>query len=157
VDPVRTYSRADPAGTYSGPGASAPTPAAAAGTYIPVTWATSAAAEMTAFDEMTTLDRCTRVWKRVAELTALFTRALGDIELTPLRQMKIDRAAQLTALAELARGRFMRNGDGTLDDIVRLERKADSAVRALGIVESKPKPPSIADIVARHKLRGASA
>ena len=35
----------DPAGTYSGPGASAPTPAAA-GTYIPVTGATSAAAEI---------------------------------------------------------------------------------------------------------------
>ena len=35
----------DPAGTYSGPGASAPTPAAA-GTYIPGTGATSAAAEM---------------------------------------------------------------------------------------------------------------
>jgi hypothetical protein len=36
----------DPAGTYSGPDASAPTPAAA-GTYIPVTGATSAAAEIT--------------------------------------------------------------------------------------------------------------
>jgi hypothetical protein len=35
----------DPAGTYSGSGASAPTPAAA-GTYIPVTGATSAAAEL---------------------------------------------------------------------------------------------------------------
>ena len=36
----------DPAGTYSGPGASAPTPAAP-GTYIPVTGATSAAAQIT--------------------------------------------------------------------------------------------------------------
>ncbi len=36
----------DPAGKYSGPGASAPTPAAS-GTYIPVTGATSAAAEIT--------------------------------------------------------------------------------------------------------------
>ncbi len=35
----------DPAGTYSGPGASAPTPAAP-GTYLPVTGATSAAAEI---------------------------------------------------------------------------------------------------------------
>ena len=35
----------DPAGTYSGPGASAPTPAAA-GTYIPVTGATSIAAQI---------------------------------------------------------------------------------------------------------------
>jgi hypothetical protein len=105
---------------------------------------------------LTTVDRRTRVWKRIAELTALFTAALG-VEATPLRRMKIEQAAQLTALAEIARGRFMRNGDGTLDDIVRLERKADGAVRALGVVESKPKPPSIADIVARHKPKGAAA
>ena len=48
--PPRRQDRArpitDPAGTYSGPGASAPT-LAAAGTYIPVTGATSAAAEIT--------------------------------------------------------------------------------------------------------------
>jgi hypothetical protein len=106
---------------------------------------------------LTTVDRRTRVWKRIAELTALFTAALDGVEATPLRRMKIEQAAQLTALAEIARGRFMRNGDGTLDDIVRLERKADGAVRALGVVESKPKPPSIADIVARHKPKGASA
>lgn len=106
---------------------------------------------------LTTVDRRTRVWKRIAELTALFTAALGGAEATPIRRMKIEQAAQLAALAEIARGRFMRNGDGTVDDIVRLERKADGAVRALGIVESKPKPPSIADIVARHKPKGASA
>jgi len=52
VDPAGTYSPAgarapttDPAGTYSGAGAGMPTPAAA-GTYIPVTRATSAAAEI---------------------------------------------------------------------------------------------------------------
>jgi hypothetical protein len=106
---------------------------------------------------LTTVDRRTRIWKRIAELTALFTAAFGGVEATPIRRMKIEQAAQLTALAEIARGRFMRNGDGTLDDIVRLERKADSAVQALGVVESKPKPPSIADIVARHKPEGASA
>ena len=52
IDPAGTYSAAgasapttDPAGTYSAAGASAPTPAAA-GTYIPVTGATSSAAEI---------------------------------------------------------------------------------------------------------------
>ena len=52
TDPAGTYSgqdasapTTDPAGTYSGAGASAPT-LAAAGTYIPVTGATSAAAEI---------------------------------------------------------------------------------------------------------------
>ena len=56
-----------------------------------------------------------------------------------LAKLKIDRAAQLTTIAELARGDFMRDSAGTLDDIVRLERKADQAVRALGIREAKPR------------------
>ena len=105
---------------------------------------------------LTTVDRRTRVWIRIADLTAMLTAALGSVELTPMRRMKIEQAAQLTALAELARGRFMRDGEGTLDDIVRLERKADSAVRALGIVESKPKPASLADYIAARTAAKAA-
>jgi hypothetical protein len=47
---------------------------------------------------------------------------------------KISDAAQLKALAEAQRGAWMR-GEATcsLDDLVRLERKADQAARALGI------------------------
>ena len=86
----------------------------------------------------------------------MLTAALGSVELTPMRRMKIEQAAQLTALAELARGRFMRDGEGTLDDIVRLERKADSAVRALGIVESKAKPASLADYFAARTAAKAA-
>jgi hypothetical protein len=50
-----------------------------------------------------------------------------------MRKLKIEKAADLTAMAEQMRGDFMRDGKGTLDDIVRLERKADQAARALGI------------------------
>jgi hypothetical protein len=86
---------------------------------------------------LTRIDKRGRLGKRIAELTEMFVDAIG-VELTPLRKLKIEKAVQLTAIAELARGDFMRDGNGTLDDIVRLERKADRAVRALGISEAQP-------------------
>ena len=89
---------------------------------------------------LTKIDKRGRLGKRVAELTAMFAAAVGG-ELTPMRKLKVEKAAQLTALAELARGDFMRDAKGTLDDIVRLERKADQATRALGIVERPPETP----------------
>jgi hypothetical protein len=90
---------------------------------------------------LTKIDKRGRLGKRVAELTAMFAAAVGG-EQTPMRKLKVEKAAELTALAERARGDFMRDGKGTLDDIVRLERKADQAVRALGLNEAKPRPTS---------------
>jgi hypothetical protein len=75
---------------------------------------------------LTKIDKRGRLGKRVAELTAIFAAAVGG-ELTAMRKLKIEKAADLTAMAEQARGDFMRDGKGTLDDIVRLERKADQA------------------------------
>ena len=66
----------------------------------------------------------------------MFLAALGG-EPTPLKRMRVEKAAQLSAIAELARGDFMRDGRGTLDDIVRCERKADQAIRALGLDEKR--------------------
>jgi hypothetical protein len=66
---------------------------------------------------LTKVDKRGRLGKRVTELIAMFVDALGD-DLTPMRKLKIDRAAQLTTIAELARGDFMRDSAGTLDDIV---------------------------------------
>jgi hypothetical protein len=90
---------------------------------------------------LTKIDKRGRLGKRVTELTAMFAIAVGG-EQTPMRKLKVEKAAELTALAELARGDFMRDGKGTLDDIVRLERKADQAVRSLGITERDPRPTS---------------
>jgi hypothetical protein len=90
---------------------------------------------------LTKIDKRLPLGKRVAALTEMFAAAVGG-ELTPMRRLAVDKAAQLTAIAEQARGVFMRDGVGTLDDIVRLERKADQVVRALGISEAKPKPTS---------------
>ena len=104
--------------------------------------------------ELTTVDRRSRVFRRITELQALFLSALesAGVELSPLRRMKIEEAAQLKALAEKTRGDYLRDGVGTLDDIVRIERKAELAVKGLGIVEGKAaqRPRRLADV-----LRGA--
>jgi hypothetical protein len=87
---------------------------------------------------LTKVDKRGRFGKRVAELKAIFIAALGDeAGLSAMKRLRVEKAAQLTAIAELARGDFMRDGTGTLDDIVRCERKADQAVRSLGISEAK--------------------
>ena len=92
---------------------------------------------------LTKIDRRLPFGKRVSELTAAFAQALGGGDLSPLRKLAVDKAAQLTAIAEKARGDFMRDAIGNLDDIVRAERKADQAVRALNINEAKPRGPSL--------------
>jgi hypothetical protein len=98
---------------------------------------------------LTGVDKRTALGKRIVELRALFLEALGGSDgLSPMKRLKVEQAAQLTALAELCRGDFMRDGAGTLDDLVRLERKADHALRALGIVEAAPKPPTVRDNIA---------
>lgn len=100
---------------------------------------------------LTKIDRRGRLGKRVAELTAMFAAAVGG-ELTAMRKLKVEKAAQLTAIAELARGDLMRDGRGTLDDIVRLERKADQAVRSLGIIDdarARTRSRTVADNIRR--------
>lgn len=92
---------------------------------------------------LTRVDRRTALGKRIAELTAIYTSALGsDDALSEMKRLRIGEAAQLKALAERARGDYLRDGSGSLDDIVRVERKASTAERALGIVEKRGRPTS---------------
>jgi hypothetical protein len=105
---------------------------------------------------LTMVDKRGRLGKRIAELMAMFTAAVGG-ELTPMRKLKVEKAAQLTAIAELARGDFMRDAVGVLDDIVRIERKADQAVRALGMTEAKPRAKlTIPEYLAQRDARRAA-
>ena len=97
---------------------------------------------------LTRIDRRSRLGKRIDELTILFAGALGG-ELSPVRKLSIERAAQLSALAEQARGDHMRN-QGT-SDIVRLERAAAAALRALGDLEPKPRGPTLAELLAQPR------
>lgn len=93
---------------------------------------------------LTKIDRRSRLGLRVDELKALYESAFPAGELTPLRRERIANAAQLQALAEAERGAWMR-GEArcNLDELIRAERRAASAVKALGIVEDRPKAPSL--------------
>jgi hypothetical protein len=65
-------------------------------------------------------------------LASHFRRRLGAIADDPVVAGAIERAAQLQALAEAARARALRaDPHVTLDDVVRLNRLSESAVRAL--------------------------
>jgi len=107
---------------------------------------------------LTKTDRRGRLGKRIAELRAIFfAAALGEdaTDLSPMKRLMVAEAAELKALAELARGQFMRGTSvASLDDVIRAERRADQAVRALGISEAKRKPSSP---LAAHFARPAKA
>jgi hypothetical protein len=84
---------------------------------------------------LTRVDRRTALGKRIAELTSIYSAALGSADLSEMKRLRIGEAVQLNALAELARGNYMRDSNGSLDDVVRVERRASAAERALGIDE----------------------
>jgi hypothetical protein len=98
---------------------------------------------------LTHVDKRTRLGRRIEELRRIFTEALGG-GLSAAKLLRLDAAAQLQAIAEVARGDFMRDAKGSLDDIVRAERKADQAVRALGIVEGRSNQQTAAQAVLAH-------
>lgn len=107
------------------------------------------------------LDGRSQTARRRRELIAVFTTALGGAEaLTAGQQIDIRKAAELTALAEQARARAMREGftdAGDLSAMVRLESTAARAVRVLGIKSAPTKPPSLADYIARKGLEKAAS
>jgi hypothetical protein len=101
------------------------------------------------------LDGRTTLARRRRELIAVYTAALGGAAaLSEGQAIDIRKAAELTALAEQARARAMREGfadASELSAMVRLESTAARAVRALNIKPGagEPKPPSIAEYAAR--------
>jgi len=101
---------------------------------------------------LTRVDRRLPLGRRIEALKAIYFEALGGAEgLSPMRRLKVDEAAQLKALAEKSRGDFMRDGVGSLDDVMVAERRADLAVRAIGLPKERPKPATatVADILER--------
>jgi hypothetical protein len=91
---------------------------------------------------LTRLDQRTVAWKRVVELRRLFAAAVvsAGFDLTPLRVDLVEQAAAARALAEFARGKFMRGEASDLDDLLRAERRADQLVRRLGLAAEESKP-----------------
>jgi len=86
--------------------------------------------------------------RRVKQLTATFRERLGlDADPDPLLLTAIERAAQLQALAEQAAARALRaDPKVAYDDVVRLSRLADHAVRRLRLDRrNTTQQPSLAD------------
>jgi hypothetical protein len=106
---------------------------------------------------LTRVDKRSVAGQRIAELNELFTASLGDRPLTPMLAMRIAEASELKALAEKARGDYLRGGFSDLDELVRLERRADQAVRSLGISEAKrEKPPTVLEYLEARDARMAA-
>jgi histidinol-phosphate/aromatic aminotransferase/cobyric acid decarboxylase-like protein len=87
--------------------------------------------------------------------SSAFTRAgarLGSVADDPVMAAAVARAAQLQALAEAASARALRaDPKVTLDDVVRLNRLADHAVRALRLNRHNVKRvPTLSEYLAQH-------
>jgi hypothetical protein len=99
------------------------------------------------------IDKRLAIGRRIKQLTATFRARVGfDVDQDPVLLTAIDKAAQLTALAEDAAARALRaDPKVTLDDVVRLTRLADLSVRRLHLDRHNTKqPPSLADYLAAH-------
>jgi hypothetical protein len=84
-------------------------------------------------------DRRSQLGRRITELAAMFRERLGSVGLDdPILSDQVERAAELVALSETVRARAL-DGDpnATLDDVVRLTRAADAAVKRLGLDRAK--------------------
>lgn len=128
--------------------------------------ATSAAATHQSADRAPSrggvLDGRTLVARRRRELIDVYTTALGGpAALSEGQVIDVRKAAELSALAEQARARAMREGltdAGEISAMVRLESTAARAVRSLNIKQdANPKPPSIAEYAARRAAEKAAS
>jgi hypothetical protein len=103
-------------------------------------------------------NRNTAQGRRVADLYRAFLRAMGNPD-DAVAQANALAAAELKVAAEDARKRML-DGDagGDPDQLVRLENLAHRAERKLGIkATAEPKPPSLAEHLARHRASEVSA
>ena len=70
---------------------------------------------------LTKVDKRTAFGRRIMDLRAMFADTFGAEQLTPLRLLKIREAAELKAIAEKARGDFMRDGAGRCGALLKWE------------------------------------
>jgi len=100
------------------------------------------------------LDRRTKIAQRAVRLRAhyftLLEQAGRDVQSVELIAA-VDRAAELQAISEHLRADALR-GRAVFDDLVRVERVAASALRALRLPTAASKQaPSLAQIIAEHE------
>jgi hypothetical protein len=99
---------------------------------------------------LTKVDGRSAVGLRIAELTRMFAASLGDRPMTAALKMKVERAAQLTAFAETARGRWLRGeSSDRVDGICTAERLASAAVAKLRLADDSKPRSSVVDNLRR--------
>jgi hypothetical protein len=98
---------------------------------------------------LTFVNRSTRLGKRIDELRKMFTEAVAERSQTPTLALKVEQAAQKTAVAELARGRYMRGEGDRLEAVMTAERLAERAVKALGLTDDPEPKASVLDNLRR--------
>ena len=98
------------------------------------------------------IDRRYALGRRVTQLESVFRQRLGDAALDPIVDTAVRRAAEVTALAEEASARALRNDPRvSLDDVVRLQRTAAMAVHRLHLDRHrKPDGLSLSDYLRSH-------
>jgi hypothetical protein len=106
------------------------------------------------------IDKRSALGRRVTRLAATFRARVGfDANPDPLLLTAIEHAAQLQALAEQAAARALRaDPKVAYDDVVRLSRLADHAVRRLRLDQRvKQPPPKLADYLAARGGSGSAS
>ena len=95
------------------------------------------------------IDKRLAIGRRIKQLAGEFRVRLNlDADPDPLLQMAIERAAQLQALAEQAAARALRaDPKVAYDDVVRLSRLADHAMRGLRLDRHKRRPPTLDEYI----------
>jgi hypothetical protein len=107
---------------------------------------------------LTKIDGRLPLGKRIKRLVSLFEAAFLAEALTALKREQIATAAQLQAMAEEERGKWMRGeAKCDLDELIRLERRAVAAVAALGIREPAKREASLVGYLASKASAKASA
>lgn len=93
------------------------------------------------------IDRRYALGRRVKELETVFRQRLGADAEDVVLSTAIKQACELTALAEAASARALRNDPRvTLDDVVRLQRSAALSVHRLHLDRrAQPATPSLSD------------
>src|SRR5262245_44686251 len=82
-------------------------------------------------------DKRTRLGRRVTALVRMFRERLGDAGNDPVLLVAVERAARLTAFAELLSARALRGQDVSADDVIRAHRASDMAMRRLQLDRHK--------------------
>jgi hypothetical protein len=106
---------------------------------------------------LTKTDGRSAVGLRIAELKRLFTASLGDRPMTASLKLKLEMAAQLSAFAEQARGRWLRGeSSDRIDAICTAERLAERAVAKLRLADEPKSSSRPASALAAHFAREAA-